>query len=341
MLFVKALEEPVVITVVGQDIPNLKKGAFRDAQTIYYGSPYLKKAFYTPNLSDRIFQCKANGSIIEFNSYQDAQDAKSGKRDYLFANEADGIPFEIYWHLHIRTKKQRYIDYNPTVKFWVHEKFIDQPGVVRFISDYRDNPFLDDEQKKEIEAIEDDEMWKVYARGATGKLKGMIYPEWEIVDEFPSDKVDEVIWGIDYGYTVDPTAIVKIGIIKPRTLFVEEIAYSPGISEQNIKLFMENAGWDNDADLYSEHDKEKVGQLRRLGMSVRMAIKGEGSEKNGILKVKEFKVYYTRRSIHLHAERMSYRWEYVGDIPTNKPEKSENHLLDAIRYAVYTHFYGD
>lgn len=342
VLFLKAIEEPgCVITVAGQDIPNLKKGALRDALHIYHDSPQLKKEVSQFNSSDRIFTFK-NGSLIEFNSYEDEQDAKSGKRDYLFVNEANGVPWEVYWQLAIRTFKQRFLDYNPTAQFWVHEKLIGKPDVALFISDYRDNPFLEPELRKEIERIEDDELWKVYARGKTGKLKGMIYPDWEMVEKNPiEDLVDEVIWGVDYGYTSDPTAIAKIYVQWPRTAFIEELAYKPGINEHIIKHILENAGWNNDADIYCDHDLDKVSQLRRLGVGIKPARKGEGSVRNGILKVREFKIYYSNRSVNLHSERMGYRWEYVGETPTNKPEESPDHLLDAIRYALYTHYFGD
>lgn len=331
VLFVKCIEENgIVVTVCGQDIPNLKKGALRDALRIYNSSPELKKCVADFNKSDRIFSFK-NGSLMEFNSYEDEQDAKSGKRDYLFVNEANGVPWEIYWQLQIRTFKQRYLDYNPHSGFWVHDKLIGKPGVQLFISDYRDNPFLEPELRREIEMISDDEMWKVYARGKTGNLKGTIYPDWQVIEKFPDDDIEEMIWGIDYGYTVDPTAIVKIGISKTqhRTVYIDEIAYKPGIDEFQIRDVLIAAGYSANDDIYSEHDKEKVTQLRCLGLSVLLALKGEGSVSNGILKVKHFRVFYTMRSINLHMERLRYKWEYVGDTPTNKPDKSPDHCFVA------------
>src|ERR1700748_3143841 len=91
VLFCMACSQPKsVITIVGQDIPNLKAGALRDAISIYNSSAELQKLVKSFNRTDRIFEF-LNGSIIEFNSYDNAQDAKSGKRDYQFINEANGI----------------------------------------------------------------------------------------------------------------------------------------------------------------------------------------------------------------------------------------------------------
>jgi len=335
-----ALEKPgSVITVVAQDIPNLKKGALRDALRVINRSPKLKAQIADYNKSDRVITFK-NGTIIEFNSYEDEQDAKSGKRDYLFVNEADGMPYEIVFQLAIRTRLQVFFDYNPTSRFWVHDKYIGKENVAFFISDHRDNPFLDESTHEEIESIPDYELWKVYARGITGNLRGTIYPDWQMIDNWPNN-LEEIIWGVDYGYTSDPTAIVKVGIQRPRTLYLDECSYKPGINEDQIKDILEHHGWINGQYFYSEHDTEMVSALRRKGVFVLLARKGDGSVKNGILKLKQFTVYYTRRSENLHRERLGYKWSYVGETPTNTPEKAPDHCMDSTRYAVYTHFFGE
>ena len=135
-LFLHAIEEPnQVITTVGQDIPNLKVGALRDAENIVDSSELLQQYIVSYNKSDRIFHF-FNGSVIEFKSYDDWQDAKSGKRDYLFMNEANGIPKVIWDELYFRTKKKSYIDYNPNTEFWVHSDLIGKKNVELIISDH-------------------------------------------------------------------------------------------------------------------------------------------------------------------------------------------------------------
>ena len=118
LLFYKAVYEPrAVITITGESIPNLKKGAYRDTETIYTRSKYLQSQISFWNKSDRIIYFK-NGSLIEFVSNLNEQSAKNGKRDYLFCNEANGISWLIFFQLAIRTRKTIYIDYNPTAPFW-------------------------------------------------------------------------------------------------------------------------------------------------------------------------------------------------------------------------------
>ena len=180
-LFLHAIEEPnQVITVVGQDIPNLKVGALRDAENIVASSEVLQSYINNYNKSDRVFTF-FNSSIIEFKSYDDWQDAKSGKRDYLFLNEVNGIAKPIFDELYLRTKRKTYLDYNPNTEFWVHGDLIGKENVSLIISDHRHNTFLDEKIHNKIEAIEDPELWKVYARGLTGKLEGVIFRDYNIV----------------------------------------------------------------------------------------------------------------------------------------------------------------
>ena len=141
VLFCYACEaEKQVITVVGQDIPNLKSGALRDALSIYHSSEALQSLVKNYNKTDRIFEFN-NGSIIEFKSYDNAQDAKSGKRDFLFVNEANGVEWSIFSELSLRTRKKVFIDYNPNSAFWAHDNLMGKPGVQLIISDHRHNPF--------------------------------------------------------------------------------------------------------------------------------------------------------------------------------------------------------
>ena len=84
-----------------------------------------------------------------------------------------------------------------------------------------------------------------------------------------------------------------------------------------------------------------VTQLRSLGLYCLPANKGKGSINAGISKLKEYNVYYTASSKNLAEERKRYMWvkDKITGKPTNTPVDTYNHLLDAIRYAVYTHFF--
>lgn len=341
VLFMKAAYEPgVIITVCGEDGPALKKGAYRDAETIYNKSVFLKAKVRDWNKSDKVIIFH-NGSKIEFSSYDGITDASSGKRDYLFVNEANSISYEIYWQLFIRTRKRTFIDYNPTTKFWVHAEVIGNEGVELWISDHRHNPYLSETEHQKIEGIKNKSRWRVYARGLTGNVHGLIYADWQRIDEkqFPEEAFQESgFGGADFGYTIDETAIVKV-VRQGDKIFVKEVCYETGIPAQRVKSELELANFTGKHRLYCEQDPDMINQLRRVGVMAFPARKGPGSIKAGILKLQEFKVFYCGNNIHEEVTKYMWEKDKLTDKFINEPVDKYNHLMDAIRYAVYTHFF--
>jgi phage terminase large subunit len=333
VLCLKAIEEPdQVITVVGQDVPNLKSGALRDMQTIVASSIDIQSWIKGYNASDRIYTFH-NGSIIEFKSYQDSQDAKSGKRDYFFLNEANGINFEIYSELAMRTKKQVFIDYNPNARFWVHEKLVGKEGVEMIISDHRHNPFLPDIIRKKIEAIrlDDEELWKVYARGMTGKIEGLIYRNWNTIITIPTEA--QIIGaGLDFGFTNDPTAMVMVYKFNSE-LIVDEIMYHKGQTNQDISHYLTTLGINKSTSIVADSAEPKsIEELRRMGWRIEGANKGKDSILNGIDILKRFKLNVTTRSTNVIKELGAYKWKEKNSNAINEPIDSFNHAMDALRY---------
>jgi phage terminase large subunit len=329
----KAIEQPdQVISVVGQDVPNLKSGALRDMQSIVASSPEIQSWIKGYNASDRIFTFH-NGSIIEFKSYQDSQDAKSGKRDYFFLNEANGISFEIYSELAMRTKKKVYIDYNPNARFWVHDKLIGKEGTELIISDHRHNPFLPDIIRKKIEALreDDEELWKVYARGVTGKIEGLIYRNWGTIGTIPTE-AQLIGMGLDFGFTNDPTACVLVYRYNGE-LIIDELLYLKGYTNQDIGQFFTQAGINKTVPIIADSAEPKsIEELRRMGWRIEGANKGKDSILNGIDILKRFRFNVTTRSSNLIKELNAYKWKEKDGNATNVPIDSFNHGMDALRY---------
>lgn len=336
VLFVLALKDPgCVITVAGQDIPNLKKGAIRDAQKIVASSKRLQYEVEDYNKTDRIYTFK-NGSVIEFNSYSDEQDAKSGKRDYLFVNEANGISYEVYFQLSIRTYKKEFIDYNPTAKFWVHEKLIGNDDVALFISDHRHNPFLPKEVHEEIESIPDKELWKVYARGLTGMIKGLIYPRYGIVDEVPADL--STVFGLDFGFN-HKSALVEVGQQSPRELFWDEWIYESELTIGDLIQKMNDLEVPKKKPMYCDHSAaDKIEDLRREGYNV---FKANKDVTNGIDFVKRNNLWITKRSTGTRGEIITYKWKEVNGVVLDEPVKFKDDAMDAGRYGSYSHYKQD
>jgi phage terminase large subunit len=334
VLFCLACETPKqIITVVGQDIPNLKSGALRDAQKIYSESEVLKASIKNFNKTDRIFEF-LNGSIIEFKSYTDAQDAKSGKRDYLFINEANGISYTIYSELALRTRKRIYIDYNPNNTFWVHEQVLGRQNVQLIISDHRHNPFLDQGIRDKIEALknEDEELWKVYARGLTGKISGLVFNNWYLCEQIPAD-AQLIATGLDFGFTNDETACLQV-YKQDGELWVQELFYQTGLTNIDIARELKTARVSKQTEIIADSAEPKsIEEFKRLGWYISGAKKGPDSIKNSIDILKRYKINVTRGSVNLRKELERYKWRVDRSGKTiNEVVDSYNHLIDALRY---------
>jgi len=333
-LFSLAGERPnQVITVVGQDIPNLKAGALRDALKIYNDSKPITACIKSYNKSERIFLFN-NDSVIEFKSYTDAQDAKSGKRDYLFLNEANGIDWNIYSELALRTRKRIYIDYNPNTAFWVHDNLLGREDVQLIISDHRHNPFLDDGTHHRIESLRqtDKERWKVYARGITGKVSGLVLSNWELCDTIPKD-ARLIALGLDFGFTNDQTGCIEVYRYNGE-LWLNELIYETGLTNPDISKKFTTLGIRKSTEIIADSAEPKsIEELRRLGWFITGVRKGADSIKNSIDILKRYKLNITLNSVNLREELSRYKWvtDRSGKA-INKPVDSNNHLIDPLRY---------
>lgn len=162
----------------------------------------------------------------------------------------------------------------------------------------------------------------------------LVFGHWKECQSFPDD-VDSIFWGLDFGFTNDPTALVKIGR-RGKEIFLKECCYTPGIPAPQIRQILINNGYKGEAVYCDHNDKETIAELRRTGVVAMQAIK---SIEAGISKVNEFDVYFTSDSPNIRRERGLYQYTAYGELITNIPMDKENHLCDATRYGVYTHYF--
>jgi phage terminase large subunit len=334
-----------VITVVGESIPNLKKGAYRDAETIYDLTPELSYYVTSWNKSDRIIYFK-NGSIIEFTSFESEQSAKNGKRDVAFFNEANGLTYQIYWQVARRTRHKVLLDYNPSAEFWAHEKLIGKPNTRLIISDHRHNLWLSEEQHQEIENIkyEDEELHKVYARGKTGKIEGLIFKKWSVCESIP-EAAKHLGAGLDFGFTNDVTAVVDVYMLNGE-LWINELIYETGLTNApiqganhklpNISDRLIEIGYPKirAAIIADSAEQKSIAELKSVGWRIEPANKGADSIINGLDILKRYHINVTRQSTNLRKELNSYKWKVdkLTGLPLNEPIDKFNHAIDAMRY---------
>jgi len=340
VLICKAAEKPnQIITVVGQDIPNLKVGAIRDFETILNSSLFFRNMIVQVNKSERVYHL-FNGSIMEFKSFDNEQDAKSGKRNYLFVNEANGIPYKIFDQLQIRTSKQVFLDYNPTAPFWCHDKLIGRHDSVLFISNYKHNPFLKESIREKIEALKtiDKNKWRVYGLGLTGQIEGIVFPNVEWIAELPKENIKRVAYGMDFGYTNDPTTLVKI-VLSEGVLYAELLLYKTGLTNQDIAKEFDKLGIKKGLKtgaliMADSAEPKSIKELKNLNYRVKPCKKGSDSIRNGIDSLKSYGKLKLVSNELWKQEQQKYVWtinKRDGRI-TNKPIDAFNHIWDGLRY---------
>lgn len=327
------------ITVTAQFLPTLKDGAIFDMANIIDSSPFLQGQLAKPyNKSDHYYQFK-NGSIIHFKAFQTLQEAKAGKRSYLFVNEADGVGYEVFKQLEMRTTKQVFYDYNPTAEFWVHEKIKGKIDSSFFISTFKHN--IDTVTRKTIvpqgvldslAAMKqnDPEAYRVYGRGLTGNLQGLIYPNWQVVDYFP-ERGKFHGYGVDFGYDVDPTALVEACLYEGN-VYVSELLYKPGLKTPELKNeFRALGATRNIAADGAAGGSRVIAELNDAGIKSKVVTKPLVIDRINLLQGR--KVFVTSWSKNLIKERKMYRWKKdKNGKEISEPVSSADHLLDALGY---------
>lgn len=228
-------------------------------------------------------------------------------------------------------------------------------------STFRDNPFLPAGQKQTILSynpyhpddmhLEEDErrehptnvingtadkyMWSVYGEGERAQDEATIYKRWETYTDDP-EQYDEIYYGLDFGFSNDPTAIVKV-IRSGKRVYARELMYKTGLTNDLIadELNSMEIDWGDNYLICDSAEMKSIVELRGFEIPAIGAIKGGGSVRFGINKVKSYKLFIHKNSLNLQNELKTYKWakEKDGTI-LNKPVDKNNHLLDALRYSL-------
>lgn len=331
-----------IITVIAEDVPNLKSGAFRDAKDIWYQSDAIKQWYPYINKTDRIFTC-INGTLIEFKSFQDEYDSRSGKRDRAFFNEANAIKFGIFEQINLRTKKQTIIDFNPSSRFWAHDYLQGREDVEWVVTTFRDNRFISPQSVTKILSYEptpkniargtaNEYRWRVYGMGEVGRLEGLVFPDFKVCSTFPK----EYKWrgfGLDWGYANDPTALTELRLAGGQ-LYVKQHIYEKGLTNQDIARRIKKLGIDEQI-IADSSEPKSIEELKREGIWIAPAVKGADSVMFGIQLMSDYTINVLASSKNLIEEFSSYIWQKNRDgQPSNKPIDDFNHGIDAIRYVL-------
>ena len=315
------------ISVVSATLPHLKRGAIKDFVAIMTEHGYFKDDSWNKTNYTYKFD---SGSTIEFFSADQPSKVRGPRRDVLFINECNNLPFETYTQLSIRTNDFIFLDYNPVSSFWVHEEIVPKFEHDFVIVTYKDNEALPDTIVKELESRRANKaFWTVYGEGKIGEAEHRIYKGWIMVDEIPHE-ARLVRYGLDFGYTNDPTAITAIYYYNGGYI-LDEIIYQKGLSNKDIADIL---NVNPKATVIADSAEPKsIDEIKSYGVIVLPASKGQGSINQGIQYIQEQRISVTKRSTNLWKEYSNYLWmtDRDGKI-LNTPQDFLNHSLDSIRY---------
>ena len=329
LLFLIAFKskKKMIISIVSRALPHLKLGVMRDFEEILedYGIlPELVK-----NETNSFF--KIGKSIIEFFGADSVDKVHGPARDILYVNEANFIKYDIFDQLAIRTKGAVFLDFNPTSRFWVHDEIIPKHRHALIKSTYLDNDFLTLEQIERIEAKKNNvNWWKVYGLGEIGILEDAVFQNWKY-GEF--DESLNSMYGLDFGVN-DPDAMVRVAIDrKSKLIYVDEAIYQNGLSTGILMALVENATIQNNLIIADSSGKRTIMDMQKAGINIKAVKKYAGSILDGIRLISDYQLIITNKSYNLARELMAYRWiDKKGGVPLD----ADNHLIDAMRYAVQT-----
>jgi phage terminase large subunit len=276
------------------------------------------------------------GNTVEFVSTDQPQKIRGRKRNYLFINEANEVNYESWMQLALRTTDKIVIDYNPSDYYsWIYDKVITREDTDFTITTYKDNPFLEKSLVEEIERLKDadHEYWRVYGLGERAISEATIYTHWKRRRNFPEG--GEIFYGLDFGYN-NQTALVRIKHFD-NEMFVEQLIYETKMSTSLLIDRLKAFGFDRRTEIFADAAEPKtIAEINKAGFSLKSAVKDVFA---GINKVKSFPLIVKSDSLDLLDEIKNYKWKTDNDGNTmDEPVKFRDHLMDAMRYAIYSKY---
>ena len=320
-------------------VPKLKTTLIEDFKRYVSGADYFIENFHR---QDSYLLIPKTNSKINFVSADDPDKFRGVRADYHFFDEINTFRYglAIFKELFARQRISTIVAFNPSEKFWITDYMNDSDCEV-IHSTYLDNQFVPQQTIENLKKLaqKDENFKRVYIDGEWGVLEGQVYKykeNWFICDELTED-YDFRVFGLDFGYTNDPTTIIELRINeKEKTIYEKEHLYKTGLLNSDIAEVLKNVMDENSYCIADSAEPKSIADIRKYDINILGAKKGADSIISGINKVKDYDVYVTSESKNLINEKQSYK--YVEDKLTgefiNKTEDKNNHLMDAERYAL-------
>ncbi len=323
---------PLITSIVSESVPHLKRGCIRDFMNIM-GDDFSPARW---NKTDSIYTF--GKGILEFFSADEPSKLRGGRRKLLFINEANNVAYDGYRELDIRTEKLTICDWNPVSEFWYHENSLGTLPDSKYIhATYLDALSVTPPEviKNILSNKDSDPNWfNVYGLGRLGKIEGLVYPYFEQIDALPEQ--GQEFYGLDFGYSNDPSVLVRCRLIGTQ-LYSKEMFFESGLTNDAIAHKMDEIGVKRNHDeIFADSAEPKsIDEIHKFGFNIKPCPKGADSVEFGHQKLRQYKQFWTKDSLHCIKEQRNFR--YIPDKDnkfTDKTNHQYSHGMDARRYAV-------
>lgn len=329
--------------IVRKTARSLKRSVFQLFRDII--SQWNLSELFAVNLTDYTITCKANHNQIIMSGLDDVEKLKSIAgitgiwiEESTEITEDDFIQLDLRLRGHTKHYKQIILTFNPVSSLsWIKKRFFDHtdPEAVTVHSTFNDNKFIDDRYKDVLANLagQNKNLFNIYAKGIWGNRTGLIYTDYELIEELPKD-YEFRTYGIDFGFN-HPQALVEVRTIGD-SLYIRELFYKSQTLVTDLISFMKREGITEDAIIYADSaNPDKIQTIVNAGYR-----RATGAKKDvlaGIDYLKSKKLFITEDSVNLLKELGIYSWQTDKDgNPTEKPVKLFDDLCDSVRYAVFT-----
>lgn len=330
----ETFDERGIFSIVRKFLPALRSTTMRDFIEILETNGIMDMVEY--NKSNREF--KFGNRVVEFFSVDQETKLRGRKRTHLFIDEANEINKLEWQQLLFRTNGFIFLALNPSspthfIKTELEDIRQHQVcDVDVIISSYRDNPFLETEIIKEIELlrITDPALWNVYGNGEWGAIEGLIFNNIQPCNEVKGDVIG---YGLDFGYSIDPTALVEVRK-SGGELYVQTLIYERGLTNQDISQRMRELKILPHMVIVGDSAEPKsIEELFRDGWrSIKPAKKGKDSIANSIDILRRYRINYLAGDvIGKEVATYKFRTDKNGELQP-EPVDFNNHAIDALRY---------
>lgn len=288
------------------------------------------------NMSEQ--RITVNGNYFNYYSVDTEIKARGRKRHILWLNEPNNIKRSIIDQLLIRTTHKVIIDLNPSdpigSEHWFYDDIQKRDNACNLVTTYKDNPHLTKEIIDEIESYRDrdPEFFKVFGSGERASARiGQIITH---AQKWPALPYGNYFYGLDFGKTNDPTALVRCYYDKD--FFAEEVIYQTNLTSSEIIKLMKERGVSERSPIYADSAEPlMIREIKQAGFNIIGADKGKGSISGGIDKLKSMNLFITSSSLNIWKEVSWYVWQLdKNGKPTDEPTDLHNHAFDAIRYSL-------